>query len=174
MCCEFVGGYISHSLSIMADAAHMFSDVAGFMISFFSIYISQKKSTIHSSMGHHRAEIIGALMSIFIIWGLLGYLNYMATMRIINPPEQKIDADVMIITACIGFGCNIINFVALNMSCGSVPEEDDTDSVEHSRYSDNLHHSVSEQLMSVYLPHQAHKCIRAQSTHGSNIDDDEE
>ena len=40
MITEFVGGYISNSLAIMTDAAHMFSDVAGFMISFFSIYIS--------------------------------------------------------------------------------------------------------------------------------------
>ena len=37
---EFAGGIISGSLAILADAAHMFSDVAGFMISFFSIYIS--------------------------------------------------------------------------------------------------------------------------------------
>jgi len=40
MACEAVGGYISGSLAILADAAHMFSDVAGFMISFFSLYIS--------------------------------------------------------------------------------------------------------------------------------------
>lgn len=37
---EFAGGIISGSLAILTDAAHMFSDVAGFMISFFSIYIS--------------------------------------------------------------------------------------------------------------------------------------
>jgi len=40
MVCEFAGGIISGSLAILADAAHMFSDVAGFMISFFSIFIS--------------------------------------------------------------------------------------------------------------------------------------
>lgn len=37
---EFAGGILSGSLAILTDAAHMFSDVAGFMISFFSIYIS--------------------------------------------------------------------------------------------------------------------------------------
>jgi len=40
MACEFAGGIISHSLAILCDAAHMFSDVAGFMISYFSIYVS--------------------------------------------------------------------------------------------------------------------------------------
>ena len=41
MIVELVGGYFAGSLAVMTDAAHMFSDVAGFMISFFSILISQ-------------------------------------------------------------------------------------------------------------------------------------
>jgi zinc transporter 2 len=40
MAAEFVGGFISGSLAIVSDAAHLFSDVAGFLISFVSIYIS--------------------------------------------------------------------------------------------------------------------------------------
>ena len=36
---EFAGGYISGSLAIMTDAAHMLSDVAGFMISYFAIQV---------------------------------------------------------------------------------------------------------------------------------------
>ena len=124
MGCEFAGGIISGSLAILADAAHMFSDVAGFMISFFSIYISQNKATFKSSMGYHRAEILGAFGSIFLIWGLLVWLNIEATYRIINKPEE-IDSTIMLITACIGFACNVINFLALNASCGV--EEDDDD-----------------------------------------------
>lgn len=122
---EFAGGILSGSLAILTDAAHMFSDVAGFMISFFSIYISQNKSTFDYSYGYHRAEILGAFMSIFLIWGLLGWLNYEATQRILHPPEEPIDADLMLITASIGFLCNITNFCALNASCGSSEEEDD-------------------------------------------------
>jgi len=37
---EFVGGYVSGSLAILTDASHMFSDVAGFLISYLSIYIA--------------------------------------------------------------------------------------------------------------------------------------
>jgi zinc transporter 2 len=40
MAAEFAGGIISGSLAILSDAAHLFSDVAGFLISFVSIYIS--------------------------------------------------------------------------------------------------------------------------------------
>ena len=40
MAAEFAGGIISGSLAILSDAAHLFSDVAGFLISYVSIYIS--------------------------------------------------------------------------------------------------------------------------------------
>ena len=124
---EFAGGILSGSLAILTDAAHMFSDVAGFMISFFSIYISQNKASFTYSMGYHRAEILGAFVSIFLIWGLLGFLNYEAVNRLINPPTEQIDADIMLITACIGFLCNITNFCALNASCGKEEDEDQSD-----------------------------------------------
>jgi putative flippase GtrA len=125
MGCEFAGGIISGSLAILADAAHMFSDVAGFMISFFSIYISQRKQTFDHGYGYHRSEVLGALCSIFLIWGLLVWLNYEAVQRIITPPED-IEADIMLITAIIGFLCNVTNFVALNWAC-KAPEDDEED-----------------------------------------------
>ena len=76
---EFAGGIISGSLAILADAAHMFSDVAGFMISYISIHISKSEATTKYSYGYHRAEILGAYVSIFLIWGLLVWLNIEAT-----------------------------------------------------------------------------------------------
>jgi zinc transporter 2 len=39
---ELVGGYLSGSLAIMTDAAHLLSDVAGFLISYFAIYMSNR------------------------------------------------------------------------------------------------------------------------------------
>lgn len=119
--CEFIGGILSGSLAIMCDAAHMFSDVAGFLISFISIYISQRNSNFKYSYGYHRAEILGALASIMFIWVLLIWLNYEATQRILHPPE-KIDADIMLITAVIGFCCNIINICQLEQHDG--PDSD--------------------------------------------------
>ena len=82
MCIEFAGGIISGSLSILADAAHMFSDVAGFMISYVSIYISRRKPTFDSGYGFHRVEILGAIVSVLFIWALLILLNTEASLRI--------------------------------------------------------------------------------------------
>jgi zinc transporter 2 len=42
---EVLGGYLSNSLAIMTDAAHMLSDVAGFMISYFAIYMGGRPSS---------------------------------------------------------------------------------------------------------------------------------
>jgi zinc transporter 2 len=42
---ELVGGLLSGSLAIMTDAAHMLSDVAGFMISYFAIYLSNRPAS---------------------------------------------------------------------------------------------------------------------------------
>jgi Co/Zn/Cd efflux system component len=137
---EFAGGIISHSLAILTDAAHMFSDVAGFMISFFSIYISKNSSTFAYSMGYHRAEILGAFVSIFLIWGLLGWLNYEATRRL-RDPGPEIDPDIMLITACIGFACNVTNFCALNANCGSKKGEEEEDRPLYK--SSILHQSLS-------------------------------
>ena len=39
---EVIGGYISGSLAIMSDAAHMFSDLASFLISLLAIHLSEK------------------------------------------------------------------------------------------------------------------------------------
>jgi len=51
MFCEVCGGIWSGSLAILTDAAHMLSDVGGFGISMFSIYISKKKPSMTSTYG---------------------------------------------------------------------------------------------------------------------------
>ena len=65
---EIIGGYIANSIAIMSDAAHLLSDLLGFIISIISIYISRKIAKNNMSYGYHRAEIIGELVSIVLIW----------------------------------------------------------------------------------------------------------
>lgn len=111
MCIEVTGGYLASSIAIMSDAAHLLSDFLGFLISIVSIYISRRKATAQMSFGYHRAEVIGAMVSISIIWGLTIWLLYEATLRIIDPP--KVNGFIMLITAVIGFVFNIVMGVIL-------------------------------------------------------------
>ena len=87
MIIEIIGGYLANSIAIMSDAAHLLSDLLGFIISIISIYISRKVVKNNMGYGYHRAEIIGALISIVLIWALTIWLLYEATLRIIVTPQ---------------------------------------------------------------------------------------
>lgn len=82
MIVEVVGGYLSNSVAIMTDAAHMFSDVAGFGISILSIQFGLRAANPKNTYGYHRAEVLGALASILIIWILVIALIYEASLRV--------------------------------------------------------------------------------------------
>ena len=52
MIIEIIGGYLANSIAIMSDAAHLLSDLLGFMISIISIYISRKVAKKNMSYGY--------------------------------------------------------------------------------------------------------------------------
>ena len=140
MIIEIIGGYLANSIAIMSDAAHLLSDLLGFVISIISIYISRKVAKNHMSYGYHRAEIIGALVSIVLIWALTIWLLYEATLRIINTPQ--VDGLIMIIISVIGFSFNVIMGVVLAKS--GVPHSHGLHSHGHDHDHDHDHHNEHE------------------------------
>lgn len=115
---EGVGGLLANSLAIATDAAHLLTDFASFMISLMAIWVASRPATKRMSFGWYRAEVIGALTSVLLIWVVTGVLVYMAVQRIISK-QYEIDADIMLITAAVGVGVNVIMGVALQV--GGVP-----------------------------------------------------
>ncbi|KAL4497071.1 hypothetical protein ABPG72_002227 [Tetrahymena utriculariae] len=114
---EVVGGVLSGSLAILSDAAHMFSDLSGFFISIFSVWIGQRPASSKLSYGYHRAEVIGAMASIVLIWGLTILLLYEATHRVITK-EAVNEPLYMLITAGFGLFCNIVMAKVLHSAPG--------------------------------------------------------
>ncbi|OQS06440.1 Cation Diffusion Facilitator (CDF) Family [Thraustotheca clavata] len=112
MVAEIIGGYIAGSLAIMTDAAHLLSDVAGFLISLFAIWIQTFPASSKMSYGFHRAEIIGAVISVLLIWVLTGFLVYAAVVRLQDAlsdnPEEHVDGKLMFIIACLGLLVNLV------------------------------------------------------------------
>lgn len=104
---EIIGGSIAGSLAIMTDAAHLLTDFASFMISLFALWVASRPATKQMHFGWYRAEVVGALVSVLMIWVITGVLVYLAVERIISN-EYEIDARVMLITASVGVGVNII------------------------------------------------------------------
>lgn len=85
MLVELIGGLLANSLAIMTDAAHMFSDVSGFFISICSILVSKLPATSKMTYGYQRAEIIGAMTSVILIWGLTLWLITESIQRLFHP-----------------------------------------------------------------------------------------
>ncbi|XP_033726550.1 zinc transporter 2-like [Pecten maximus] len=110
---EFVGGILAHSLAIISDAAHMLTDLASFLISLFAIFLASRPATKKLSFGWYRAEILGALMSIVMLWVLTGVLVYMGVIRVLKD-DYEINPVIMLITASIGVGVNILMGVTLH------------------------------------------------------------
>ncbi|XP_013784217.1 zinc transporter 2-like [Limulus polyphemus] len=113
---ELVGGYFANSLAIMTDAAHLLSDLASFLISIFALWVGQKPPTKRMSFGFYRAEILGAVLSVLVIWVLTGILVYLAIDRV-RFEDYEIDADVMLIVSGCGVAMNIIMGLVLHGSC---------------------------------------------------------
>ena len=82
---QIIGGLISGSLSLIADALHNFSDAASLLIALIAIRIGRKPPDQFKTFGYKRAETIAALINLttLIIIGL--YLCYEAIMRFITP-----------------------------------------------------------------------------------------
>lgn len=103
---EIFGGLLANSIAIMSDAAHLTSDVIGIGISILALHMAQQGSSGTYTFGLHRAEIIGALISIFTIWGMAIWLCVEATRRLYEPPE--IVGSVMFGVACMSLVFNLI------------------------------------------------------------------
>ena len=82
---QVVGGVVSGSLSLIADALHNFSDAAALLIALVAIRIGRKPPDQFKTFGYKRAETVAALINLttLIIIGL--YLCYEAIMRFITP-----------------------------------------------------------------------------------------
>ncbi|KAH0479171.1 MAG: uncharacterized protein KVP18_000209 [Porospora cf. gigantea A] len=105
MLMELVAGYVANSLALMTDAAHLLTDLSSFLISLFAIFVAKMPGTLKMSFGFHRAEILGAVVSVALIWVMTFYLLKEACVRLVNP--QPVNGKIMFITALFGTLANL-------------------------------------------------------------------
>lgn len=58
MCIEFVGGYLSKSIALMADAGHMLTDFVSLVFALIGIMISQRPNNKNKTYGYSRFEVV--------------------------------------------------------------------------------------------------------------------
>ncbi|MBA58542.1 MAG: cation transporter [Gammaproteobacteria bacterium] len=82
---QVIGGIISGSLSLVADALHNLSDAASLGIALFARTIGRKPADNQKSFGYQRAEVIAALINLTLLLVVSLYLVYEAVWRLIEP-----------------------------------------------------------------------------------------
>jgi len=111
MIAEVIGGFITQSLALLADAAHMLTDVVGLFLAFIAIKIGERKADAGKTFGYYRTEILAAVVNAVVLLGISVYVLYEAYQRFQNPPEVK--SGSMLIVAGIGLVVNIIGMMIL-------------------------------------------------------------
>ncbi|QKK08618.1 MAG: cation transporter [Planctomycetota bacterium] len=96
---QVVGGVLSGSLSLVADALHNFSDAAGLLLALVARRISKRPADEHRTFGYGRAEVVGGLINLTSIMVIAGYLLIEAITRMFDRPE--VDGWMMVIVAGI-------------------------------------------------------------------------
>jgi cobalt-zinc-cadmium efflux system protein len=84
---EVTGGLLSHSLALLADAAHMFADIASLMLAYAGITLAGRAPTGRHTFGLYRAEILAAFVNAQILLILSVYVGYEAVVRFFHPVE---------------------------------------------------------------------------------------
>ena len=103
---ELAGGWWTQSLALYSDSFHLLSDVISFAISLSAIVVSRWKPSGKYHFGYHRAEVLGAFLSLLVIWFMTVYLVYEAVERVMHP--QHIKGVEMFVIALIGVLVNIV------------------------------------------------------------------
>jgi len=117
LCCcfmvvELIGGYFANSLAIMSDAAHLFADLAAFVVSIGASHLASLPSTKKHTFGLKRMESLAALFSMVSLALVCVYLAIEAVKRIyqffVLGTMEEVDGKFMTIIATIGVLVNIV------------------------------------------------------------------
>jgi cobalt-zinc-cadmium efflux system protein len=112
MIVEAVGGVISGSLALIADAGHMLTDAGALGLSLLSAWIALRPATHSKTYGYQRWEILAALVNGAALFGIAGWVVVEAIQRIQRP--QPIEAGLFLVVAAAGLIVNLISLRILH------------------------------------------------------------
>lgn len=84
---EVVGGLVTGSLALLADAAHMLSDSLSLGIALVALWLAGRPATAQRTFGFKRAEILAALFNGATLVVISIWIFYEASQRLQDPPE---------------------------------------------------------------------------------------
>ena len=111
MFAELIGGYLSGSLALMADALHMVTDAASLGLAWWAFQQTKKALTAALSYGRHRLPVLIAFANAIFLLIVTGWICVEAVGRFITP--EKVLAGPMLTIAILGLIVNIAAFFVL-------------------------------------------------------------
>lgn len=119
MIVEAIGGFLTNSLALLADAGHMLSDSISLAIALIAFKFGEKVASKSKTFGYKRFEILAAVLNGITLIVIALFIFFEAVKRFANPPEVATIG--MLIVSSIGLAVNIL--VAWIMMRGSDVEE---------------------------------------------------
>ena len=113
---ELAGAYVSNSLALLADAAHMLTDVAALGLALFAMWLASRATSPERTFGYLRAEILAALVNAVTLIVLAIYIFWEAWQRFQEPPEVK--SGPLLVVAIAGMLANIASAWVLSRGGG--------------------------------------------------------
>lgn len=107
---ELVGGFLTASLALISDAAHMMTDVAALIIALVAIHIGKRPVDNVRTFGYYRFEILAAAFNTILLFLVAIYIVFEACQRLKHPPE--VHSQGMLIIATFGL---IVNFISMRL-----------------------------------------------------------
>lgn len=103
---EIVGGILTGSLALLADAVHMLSDNLALALALVAVWLAGRPSTPQRSFGYQRAEVLAALVNGLVLVGLAIWIFFEAYRRFSDPPEVL--GGWMLAVATVGLVGNLV------------------------------------------------------------------
>jgi cobalt-zinc-cadmium efflux system protein len=111
MVAEVIGGWLSGSLALLADAGHMLSDVAALALALFALWVAQRPADARRTFGHTRAEILAALAQGAALVCVAVLVVIEAVERLASP--TTVAAPLMLAVAAGGLVINLAGLLIL-------------------------------------------------------------
>jgi len=108
---EVVGGILTNSLALLADAGHMASDIGALGLSLAALWLASRRPSQHRTYGFHRAEVLAALLNSLVLMAVAGYVFWEASRRLADPPDVR--SGPMLAIATIGLAANLVSAALL-------------------------------------------------------------
>ena len=104
---ELIGGWLSGSIALLADAMHMISDAAGLFIALIAVVAGKRPANQTATFGYRRAEVLAALVNAVAVLFISAFIVIEAVRRLHSP--DAVDVPIMIAIAVIGLLANALS-----------------------------------------------------------------